>query len=218
MSRTYKYRFSPSAPAWRRLALLCYFSTWSRPTNQIALLNTVLLEKLTARSSIQEILRPLWRSKVHHRVHNSLPPVSILSQINSLHILQKYFSKNHFNIILLLAPRSFEWSLPFIMSSKQNSVRVYHLPMHATCPAQSSSLVWPSSHIAKSTMRCKPATKEAKCVLHGSTSHSSVGPVSWGNCQSAKRQRAGVGCVSHGNACYLLPTIVHRIFSRSCLI
>jgi len=30
----------------------------------------------------QEILNVLWERKVHHRVHNSLQSVSILSQVN----------------------------------------------------------------------------------------------------------------------------------------
>jgi hypothetical protein len=76
-------------------------------------------------SAGQEIPRLLWSPKFHYRVHNSLPLVRTLSQVNPVYIFLPYFPRTHSNITSPSTPRSFELSLPFRFSD-QNFLCIFH--------------------------------------------------------------------------------------------
>jgi len=56
-------------------------------------------------SSSQEIPRIVRNQDVQYRIHNSTPPASILSEINSIHA-PSLFLKIIFNIVFQSTPRS----------------------------------------------------------------------------------------------------------------
>ena len=73
------------------IQLVVYLLTpWSR----------VLLEKLTGFAANQEILRILWKPKVHYRTHKRPPSVPILIHLHPVPTTSSHFLKIHLNIIL----------------------------------------------------------------------------------------------------------------------
>lgn len=95
--------------------------------------------EVNSRSLRQQIPRLLWNRKAHYHAQKSSSQGSIQSQINSLHTLQTYIFKIHFNIFLPSKPRSSKCSLPFRFSG-QNSVWISHHLYAPWIPQISSSL------------------------------------------------------------------------------
>jgi hypothetical protein len=84
-------------------------------------------------SASQEIPHILWNPNVHYRIHNSPPPVPILSQFDPVQNSTSQYLKIHLNIVLPSTP-GFSWSLSPRLPH-QNPVYTAPLPIRATCPA-----------------------------------------------------------------------------------
>jgi hypothetical protein len=69
------------------------------------------LDTQTVRSASQDTFWLLHKPNVHYRAHNSPPPVYVLSQMNPIHTIPKYFTKTNFyarlNTAILWTPQKF---------------------------------------------------------------------------------------------------------------
>jgi hypothetical protein len=75
---------------------------------------------------------------IQSSVHNIVPFVPIMAQINPGHTLQSYFLLIHFNITSHLQ-RGFPSGFPSLKFSHQNPLCIRLLPICATCPARPGS-------------------------------------------------------------------------------
>jgi len=82
----------------------------------------------------QEFPRISRNPKVHYRTHKRPPPVSILGQLNPVHIPTSHLLEIHHNIIHPSTSRSPQWSLS-LRFPHQDPIHPLSSPIRATCPA-----------------------------------------------------------------------------------
>jgi hypothetical protein len=83
-------------------------------------------------------LRKLWNPKVHHRILDIPPFVTILSQENPVHNLSSYLFENYNNVIPPFTPRSSMWSISLRLLVR---LYVYGSVHHSTIHKEKSNKI-----------------------------------------------------------------------------
>jgi hypothetical protein len=103
--------------------------------------SSVFPEKLRDHHRVKKFPTFYGAKKVYHRIHNSPPPVPILSQIDPVHVHLSHFSKIHFNII----PHLSQGLASELLHSPFRTKTLYAPlldPVRAVCPAHIVFLIW----------------------------------------------------------------------------
>ena len=88
----------------------------------------------------QEIPRISRNPNVHYRTHKRPPPVSILGQLNSVHIPTSHLLQIHPNIIHSSTPRSPHWSLSLRFPQRDPIITYLLSPRCRVLPEQLTGL------------------------------------------------------------------------------
>jgi len=108
-------------------------------------------------SAIQDIPSISLCPKFRYSLHNGPPLVQILSRMNPVHALLRYFIQILFNIILPLIPRSSKWHLSFRFSH-QNPLRIsfpphiHHMPHPSHSPWFHYPCIWQGVQLWNSSL------------------------------------------------------------------